>query len=95
MNPRFWRWFMSICNQQIANIKDQIARSSIANRDLLPGAETIEVRNSNAKQRDAKTLGRLPSMRMRHEQIGSCGAQFEILQVAQQDLVNWNAFKNW
>jgi hypothetical protein len=85
---------MSACDEKITNLKDQIARPSIANCYLLAGAKTIKDRNSDTKQWDLKTLRCLPAVRMSDEQISSNRPKFEIFQVAHQDLVDWNGLKH-
>jgi hypothetical protein len=53
---------MKIREKEIANLEDEVARPAISNRNLLTRSQTIEDRQTHAKQRDAKPFGRLPPM---------------------------------
>ena len=76
-----------IGNEQVADGEDQIAGAAIADRQLMRGAEPIEHRQADAIERHREPLGRLAAVRMRHQEVATLGAGFQILEVADQHLV--------
>src|SRR5690348_4238256 len=62
--PTFGARLVRVGDEDVADIEDQVARCAIADRHLMSCTQPVEGRDAEPKERDAKPVGRLASVRM-------------------------------
>src|SRR5271165_698894 len=85
--PRFRRIFVRMCQKDIADLEQELARTSIAKRDALSRAQAIEHRQSRAMKWNMQSLGRLSAVRVGDHQIAADCEPLQIFQIADEHLL--------
>lgn len=61
---------MHLGHEEVGELVDELAGAGVAHAAAMLSAESIEDRKSDAKERNAQPIGRLPTMAVRDEQLG-------------------------
>src|SRR5208337_3644981 len=91
--PRFRSIYVRMCQKEIADLEQELARAPIAQRDAVSRAQAIEHRQPRAMKWNMQSLGRLPAVRVGDHQIAPDREPLQIFQIADQNLLRRDEFE--